>query len=67
MIIGKQYVIVIAMVLLIFALIVADSSGFFPDIVLTNLTVRSTSVSGGEIIIATPLKTRDLYLLMILM
>jgi len=55
----KQYVIVIAMVLLIFALIAADSSGFFPDIVLTNLTVRSTSVSGGgEIIIANTIENK---------
>ncbi len=49
----KQYIIVIATSLLIFGLIAADSAGFFPDIVLTNLTVPSTGVSGGEITIPT--------------
>jgi hypothetical protein len=54
----KQYIIVIATSLLIFGLIAADSAGFFPDIVLTNLTVPSTGVSGGEITMPTIIENK---------
>ena len=54
----KQYIIIIATSLLIFGLIAAHSAGFFPDIVLTNLTVPSTGVSGGEITIPTMIENK---------
>ncbi len=56
----KQYMIVVAVVILVFILIAVDSAVFFGDLVVTNVTVPSTAVSGQEIIIPNTIKNNGI-------
>jgi DNA-directed RNA polymerase subunit RPC12/RpoP len=47
----KQYMIIVGVIILVFALIAVDSSVIFGDLVLTNVTAPSTAVRGQTIII----------------
>ncbi len=56
----KQYMIVIAVVFLVFIIIAVDSAVFFGDLVVTNVTAPSTAVNGQEIIIPNTIKNNGI-------
>lgn len=56
----KQYLIVIAVVFLVFGLIAADSFNLLGDPVLTNLTVPANVLSGEEIIIPNTIENQGI-------
>lgn len=56
----KQYMIVIAVIFLVFILIAVDSAVFFGDLVVTNVTVPSTGTSGKEISIPNTIENKGI-------
>jgi len=56
----KQYMIVIAVVFLVFIIIAVDSAFFFGDLVVTNVTAPSTALRGQEIIIPNTIKNNGI-------
>ncbi|MBI5458354.1 CARDB domain-containing protein [Methanobacterium sp.] len=56
----KQYMIVIAVVFLVFILIAVDSAVFFGDLVVTNVTNPSTGAIGKEISIPNTIKNNGI-------
>lgn len=56
----KQYMVVIAVVFLVFILIAVDSAVFFGDLVVTNVTVPSTGAIGKEISIPNTIKNQGI-------
>ncbi|MDO5836229.1 MAG: CARDB domain-containing protein [Methanobacterium sp.] len=56
----KQYMIVIVVIILVFAIIAVDSAVFFRDLVVTNVTVPSTGGIGKEINIPNTIKNNGI-------